>query len=136
MPKRGKASKMLPGEERAPGVSLADFLTAPSPRPAQPSNSVTTAKPNNVEFPALGCPAPHSTIPAPSCWSAPAIVTPVVPGSAPPSHAAGTGRPASSTANPAPAPPIPAYTIGRTKKGSLPIRVENRNKGKKVIVIM
>jgi len=134
MPKRGKASKMLPGEERAPGVSLADFLTAP--RPAQPSNSVTTAKPS-VEFPALGSPAPSSTTLAPSCWSAPAIVTPVVPGSTPPSHAAGTGRPASSTANPAPAPPTsgPAYTIGRTKKGSLPIRVENRNKGKKVTVV-
>ena len=27
------------------------------------------------------------------------------------------------------------YTIGKTKKGSLPIRVENRNKGKKVTVI-
>merc|ERR1719481_777565 len=27
------------------------------------------------------------------------------------------------------------YTIGKTKKGSLPIRVENRNKGKKVTVV-
>ena len=39
--------------------------------------------------------------------------------------------PASANASPVTAP----YTIGKTKKGGLPVRVESRSKGKKVTVV-
>ena len=57
--------------------------------------------------------------------------TPEVPVTVIPAESA-NANPASANASPVTTAP---YTIGKTKKGGLPVRVESRSKGKKVTVV-
>ena len=120
MPKRQKESKLLPGEGRPTGgLSLADFLV--------PSQRGTTTKTSNQikdeDFPSLGA-APTATI-------SPVAAVASTSSSTNSSVAVATSAtPASETNNKT----LP-YSITKTKKGSLPVRLESRNKGKKVTVI-
>ena len=137
MPKKQKQSKAIPGEEKAPGLSLADFMTVAPPRGSKKNpNSDTTGASNN--FPELG--QLSQTLPVvgqgssatSSCWgSKSSLVTETV---------AAVRKDVVDDVKEAEDKKVEkptglSYTIGKTKKGSLPIRVENRNKGKKVTVI-
>eukprot|EP00092_Neocalanus_flemingeri_P093544 GFUD01118897.1.p1 GENE.GFUD01118897.1~~GFUD01118897.1.p1 ORF type:complete len:183 (-),score=63.49 GFUD01118897.1:59-607(-) len=133
MPKKQKQSKLIPGEEKPPGISLGDFMTVAPPRGSKKTSS--GVKVGVEEFPDLGqaqtVPNSDNGVGVSSCWgSRPSVAT------------AAVEVVRTDTANATPAvdnktekPSGLPYTIGKTKKGSLPIRVENRNKGKKVTVI-
>jgi len=141
MPKKQKQSKQIPGEEKAPGFSLGDFMTVAPPR-GQKKNITTGVVVDN--FPKLGdleqtlpvaginagCSA---TIATPStCWGSKTLAlsesTVAVAKDTKESSNTDGDRKSEKTVE------LP-YSIGKTKKGSLPIRVENRNKGKKVTVV-
>merc|ERR1719319_425749 len=119
---RNQASKVVEGEGAPPPSSfnLGDFVAAlprGQPRGSEPAAPPAPA-PAPPPAPALvgvwGQPKPSTLAPAPTPATAPASVP-----TAPP--------PASHQTAP--------YTIGKTKKGGLPVRVESRNKGKKVTVV-
>lgn len=129
MPKRQKESKLLPGEGRpTAGFSLGDFLATP----AQASNKET--KPNSSmkdeDFPGLG-----STVSTPqdsaNSWASSLSSS----NNKSESHHNSTSNVTSSSENSSSKSHQLAYNVTKTKKGSLPIRLENRNKGKKVTVI-
>lgn len=141
MPKKQKQSKQIPGEEKAPGFSLGDFMTVAPPR-GQKKNITTGVVVDN--FPKLGdleqtlpvaginagC---SSTIATPiTCWGSKTLAlsesTVAVAKDTKESSNTDGDRKSEKTVE------LP-YSIGKTKKGSLPIRVENRNKGKKVTVV-
>jgi len=138
MPKKQKQTKLIPGEEKAPGFSLGDFMTVAPPKGNKNKNSHTCDN-----FPELGLlkqnlPSLEGTSPASktgtsNCW-----------GGKPPSFTESSvseiidrrelAVDESMSVENSKSVELP-YTIGKTKKGSLPIRVENRNKGKKVTVV-
>ena len=133
MPKRQKQSKELPGEGRPAGLNFGDFLTSQ----IQSSQTRTTTTPGKTDdFPALTTAAPStpsSSSSSSEVWSRPAVETV----SQPP----GISRDLPSTEQPPPVgeeksgrPSLP-YRITKTKKGGIPVRVESRNKGKKVTVV-
>ena len=109
--------------------SLADFMTA-LPTKNSSQDKVPAAS-KEQDFPALGASHPQSqgsnSNSTSSAWAHPPTQPPTAPSqTAKPSSE--EKAPASST-SPCPA---SAYSIGKTKKGGLPVRVENRSKGKKV----
>ena len=129
MPKRQKQSKELAGEGRPAGLNFGDFLTSQiqsKQTDPHPHHNTTTE-----DFPALSSaasPPPPSS--SSQVWARPAGEIDKQP--------AGTPVDQSRT-EPSPPPGnnksgLP-YKITKTKKGCLPIRVENRNKGKKVTVV-
>ena len=137
MPKKQKQSKTIPGEEKAPGFSLCDFMTVAPPRGSKKTAGTTNAVTSD-QFPELGqlgqalpgVSQDRST--TSSCWgSKPSVVTETA---AVVSQDVADITTAQAETKPEKPRGLP-YTIGKTKKGSLPIRVENRNKGKKVTVI-
>ena len=142
MPKKQKQSKQIPGEEKAPGFSLGDFMTLAPPR-GQKKN--VTSGVLDDSFPKLGdleqtlplaesnagCSTMMTTTTTSTCWGSKTL-TPsgnsVTVAKATKELSDDVDRNEKKTEE------LP-YTIGKTKKGSLPIRVENRNKGKKVTVV-
>ena len=115
MPKRQKQSKELAGEGRPAAINLGDFLLAQTQiQSKQPASPVPSQQ---EDFPAL-------TAPAPPAWVRPP------PQQDPPSP----DLPTTSVTSDEKKSELP-YKITKTKKGTIPIRVENRNKGKKVTVV-
>ena len=125
MPKRQKQSKELPCEGRPAALNLGDFLALQ----IESKQSASPATVQSEQFPAL------PTVTTTTSTTTTAIKT--------------TGQtwvrpsPSTSTSVDSPAPSsepeqsksgLP-YNITKTKKGSIPIRVESRNKGKKVTVV-
>lgn len=131
MPKRQKQSKEVAGEGRPAGLNFGDFLTSHlQSKPAQTS----TLSGKSEDFPALSTVATPSSSSSPSSssqvWSRPTVETDIQP--------PGTSRDQSSTepsSGPGDNKPVLPYKITKTKKGCVPIRVESRNKGKKVTVV-
>ena len=125
MPKRQKESKLLPGEGRPTGgFSLGDFLSTPAQSSHRDSGSVTNQV-KSEEFPSLS---------NNSCWTK----SPDVKQSSNTREittSSSTSSTTSSSSTTTSSQQQLAYTISKTKKGSLPVRLENRNKGKKVTVI-
>ena len=130
MPKRQKESKLLPGEGRPTGgFSLGDFLSTPAQSSHRDSGSGTDQV-KSEEFPSLS---------NKSCWTKPPDVKQSLNTSETTASSSTTTTTTSSTASSSTTSstiqPQLAYSISKTKKGSLPVRLENRNKGKKVTVI-
>jgi len=128
------AGKVVAGEGAPPpsAFSLADFMTA-LPTKNSSQDKVPAAS-KEQDFPALGASQPQSqgsnSNSTSSAWAHPPTQPPTAPSqTAKPSSE--EKAPASST-SPCPA---SAYSIGKTKKGGLPVRVESRSKGKKVTVV-
>merc|ERR1712059_28918 len=140
-PKKQPKDKRLEGEGAPPpsSYSLADFIKpterqnrGPGPGPVSGNLS------NQDQFPTLGSSNTTTSIAPNSCWSASSRPGPVTtPTSSITNNACPAVPPSVPTSAPtsAPATSSPSYTIGKTKKGGLPIRVESRNKGKKVAVV-
>ena len=136
MPKRQKESKLLPGEGRPTGgLNLGDFLVAKVSQKQQTSQQNQPPVSLESDFPSLSLssPAGVNTKSTQGVW--------VKEGSTPSSNGIGSDKVStncSTSTAPSSDPPekirLP-YTISKTKKGSLPIRLESRNKGKKVTVI-
>ena len=125
MPKKQKQNKSIPGEEKAPGVSLADFITIASVSKSQKEPQANIQK-NHEQFPILNNTVqPIAPATDGSCWSKGPMLC---------SDTGVSDIPKSGGTSVEKIEGLP-YKIGRTKKGGLPIRVENRNKGKKVTVI-
>ena len=125
MPKRQKAAKEVAGEGRPAGLNLGDFLRSEIQSRQTAALTSTTTQDKSEDFPALSTTA----TPTPSqVWARPALEI------EPP----GTSVDQSRT-EPAPASgenkSVLPYKITKTKKGCLPVRVESRNKGKKVTVV-
>jgi translation initiation factor 1 (eIF-1/SUI1) len=126
---RNLAGKAVAGEGAPPpqAFSLADFVTALPGGGAQfpalgggPGSGQDSSDPPVLTSPAgrTAPPADEAKPPAPTFVPAPVAAS------------------ATPTPVPVPAPaPAPAYTIMKTKKGGLPVRVESRGKGKKVTVV-
>jgi len=128
------AGKVVAGEGAPPpsAFSLADFMTA-LPTKNSTQDKVPLAS-KEQDFPALGASQTQSqgsnSNTTSSAWAHPPTRPPTAPSqTAKPSFE--EKAPASST-SPCPA---SAYSIGKTKKGGLPVRVESRSKGKKVTVV-
>ena len=125
MPKRQKESKLLPGEGRpSGGLNLGDFLVKPKQSAPAPSSE---------DFPSLSSSSSIATKSSP-CWShsPPNNIIQTQSQSSIKSDGANdveNTQDSSSSTHQLP------YSIAKTKKGSVPIRLENRNKGKKVTVI-
>ena len=123
MPKRQKESNFLPGEGRpSGGLNLGDFLMKPR-QSALPSD----------DFPCLSSPASSLVSQSSSCWGQSSSndftqTLPQLDKSDVANEVQNTHESLSSTNQ-------LSYSIAKTKKGSIPIRTENRNKGKKVTVI-
>ena len=139
MPKRQKESKLLPGEGRPTvGLNLGDFLAARVPQQPTPQHQ----KPNSLEsdFPSLSLTTSSSEVKSkskPGVWGRAGSTPPSGSDNVPtnPSTAESVSKLTfASSSDPSDKPRLP-YTISKTKKGSLPIRLETRNKGKKVTVI-
>ena len=139
MPKRQKESKLLPGEGRPTvGLNLGDFLAARVPQQPTPQHQ----KPNSLEsdFPSLSLTTSSSEVKSkskPGVWGSAGSTPPSGSDNVPtnPSMASSASKLTLATSSdPSDKPRLP-YTISKTKKGSLPIRLETRNKGKKVTVI-
>jgi len=125
MPKRQKEAKLLPGEGRpTESLNLGDFLFAKvSQKKATSQQKSSTSL--ESDFPDL-CLSSASEVKVNSNSRTPlssdsAALAPT-----------STSTPQSSELS---APTELPYSISKTKKGSLPIRLESRNKGKKVTVI-
>ena len=126
MPKKQKQNKSIPGEEKAPGLSLADFITIASASKSQKEPNADLQKNQSEQFPILNNTV-KSIAPTTdgSCWSRGPMLC---------SDTGISDIPKSGGITVAKIDGL-QYKIGRTKKGGLPIRVENRSKGKKVTVI-
>ena len=144
MPKRQKESKLLPGEGRpCGGLNLGDFLVTPAQqRPGQAAQAPVSSA-SEEAFPSLGGLSISSKLPVSNAgvWgqskdSAPSSVQPASSLKATAATPSTSSLSTSSvpTAASSSKPELP-FHIAKTKKGSLPIRLENRNKGKKVTVI-
>ena len=137
MPKRQKESKLLPGEGRpSGGLNLGDFLVTPAQqRPGQAAQAPVSSA-SEEAFPSLGGLSISSKPPVSNAgvWgqSKDSIPSSVQPASSPYTSSSSTST--VPTAASSSKPELP-FHIAKTKKGSLPIRLENRNKGKKVTVI-
>ena len=118
------------GAPPPPAFSLVDFMTALPTKTSSQDQVPATSK--EQDFPALGASQPQSqgSNPTSSAWIRPPIQphTATSQTAKPSSEEKISPAPASST-SPCPA---SAYSIGKTKKGGLPVRVESRSKGKKV----
>jgi len=126
------AGKVVAGEGAPPpsAFSLADFMTAlPTKNSSQEKVSAASKE---QDFPALGASHPQSqgSNPTFSAWTHPPATAPTQT-TKPSSEEKVSPAPVSST-SPCPA---SAYSVGKTKKGGLPVRVESRSKGKKVTVV-
>ena len=129
MPKRQKPAKELAGEGRPAGLNFGDFLTSQMQSRPTAGLTTTTTLDKTEDFPALSTVA----TPTPSqVWARPSLE--IDNQHQPP----GTSTDQSRT-EPTPAPgenkSVLPYKITRTKKGCVPVRVESRNKGKKVTVV-
>ena len=142
MPKRQKESKLLPGEGRPTGgLNLGDFLAAKISQ-KQTTSQQPSPKSLESEFPSLSLSSSSEVKnkSTPGIWgSAGSGSDKVSSNSSTTATSAATGAAAAPPATSSPSAPsdktqLP-YTISKTKKGSLPIRLESRNKGKKVTVI-
>ena len=145
MPKRQKESKLLPGEGRPTGgLNLGDFLAAKVP---QTQKTTQHQLPSSLEsdFPnlSLSSSSGAKTNSTPGVWgrgiststTSSSENNKVLTNSSTTSAASASTPPvATSSSDPSCKDRLP-YTISKTKKGSLPIRLESRNKGKKVTVI-
>ena len=145
MPKRQKESKLLPGEGRPTGgLNLGDFLAAEVP---QTQKTTQHQLPSSLEsdFPnlSLSSSSEAKTNSTPGVWGRGISTSTtsnsennkVLTNSSKTSAASASAPPvATSSSDPSCKDRLP-YTISKTKKGSLPIRLESRNKGKKVTVI-
>ena len=134
MPKRQKESKLLPGEGRPTGgLNLGDFLVAKVSQKQQTSQQNQPPISLESDFPNLSVssPAEEKTKSTQGVW---------VKAGSTPSSIGSDKVPTNCSTSTAPSSDPPEkirlpYTISKTKKGSLPIRLESRNKGKKVTVI-
>ena len=147
MPKRQKESKLLPGEGRpSGGLNLGDFLVTPpaQQRPGQATQAPASSA-SEEAFPSLGGlsisskpPVSHVGVWGQSKDSLPSSVQSASSSTAaaatPSSSSSSTSSVPTAAAASSSKPELP-FHIAKTKKGSLPIRLENRNKGKKVTVI-
>jgi len=131
---RNLASKVVAGEGAPPpsAFSLADFMTAlPAKQGGQES---LAAAPKEQDFPSLSASKPPIVSSTATAWTRPpqsqVKTSPEEPINVIPAESANSS-PASANACHATAP----YSIGKTKKGGLPVRVESRSKGKKVTVV-
>ena len=142
MPKRQKESKLLPGEGRPTGgLNLGDFLVARVPQQQlTPQHQNTNSLESDFPCLSLTSSSDEKSKSISGVWGSAGST-----GSTPPSRSdnvptnPSTAASASkiilaSSSDPSDKPRLP-YTISKTKKGSLPIRLETRNKGKKVTVI-
>ena len=133
MPKRQKESKILPGEGRPTGgLNLGDFLVAKVAQKQQTSQQNQPPISLESDFPnlSLSSSAEVKTKSTQGVW--------VKEGSTHSSIGSDkvlTNCPTTTTSSDPPDKIRLPYTISKTKKGSLPIRLESRNKGKKVTVI-
>ena len=138
MPKRQKESKLLPGEGRPTGgLNLGDFLVARVPQQLTPQHQNTNSL--ESDFPSLGLTSSsdEKSKSISGVWGSTGSAPPSRSDNVPtnPSTAASASKIIlASSSDPSDKPRLP-YTISKTKKGSLPIRLETRNKGKKVTVI-
>ena len=120
MPKRQKQSKELPCEGRPAALNLGDFLALQ----IESKQSASPATVQSEQFPAL----PTATTTTTTSTTGQTWVRPS------PSTSTSVDSPAPSSEPEKSKSGLP-YNITKTKKGSIPIRVESRNKGKKVTVV-
>jgi len=132
---RNLASKVVAGEGAPPpsAFSLADFMTA---LPAKQGGQDTLpAAPKEQDFPSLSASKPPNVSSTATAWTRPPPQPQVKTSPEEPvnviSAESANASPAIANASPVTAP----YSIGKTKKGGLPVRVESRSKGKKVTVV-
>merc|ERR1719295_2554352 len=112
--------------------SLADFMTA-----LPVKQETLAAAPKEQDFPSLAAsktPA-ESSAPAGTAWACPPSHSQVKSDPEEPVTATATPLSSANAACPVPTSASAAYSIGKTKKGGLPVRVESRSKGKKVTVV-
>ena len=147
MPKRQKESKLLPREGRPTGgLNLGDFLAAKVPQTQKTTQQHQLPSSLESDFPnlSLSSSSEAKTNSTPGVWgrgvsstSTPSVIENnkvLTNSSATTTASASTPPVATSSSDPSDKNRLP-YTISKTKKGSLPIRLESRNKGKKVTVI-
>ena len=146
MPKRQKESKLLPGEGRPTGgLNLGDFLAAKVPQTQKTTQQHQLPSSLESDFPnlSLSSSSEAKTNSTPGVWGRGVSSTStsttennkVLTNSSTTTTASASTPPvATSSSDPSDKNRLP-YTISKTKKGSLPIRLESRNKGKKVTVI-
>ena len=143
MPKRQKESKLLPGEGRPTGgLNLGDFLVPSKSYPANNQNNFPSlGVSQSDDFPSLGSSnSKHASAEKKSptsCWGAQSTPSNPQIKSSDKELEQSCTLPSTSISE-ASASAVTTklqYSIAKTKKGSVPIRLENRNKGKKVTVI-
>ena len=126
MPKRQKQSRELPGEGRPAALNLGDFLSSQTENKQQSFPPLLTVSPSPSSW---GGPAPTAEPPLPPPASSSWVRPSPSPGDHPLPPPASSSQPGNETKSGL------AYSITWTKKGGIPIRVESRNKGKKVTVV-
>lgn len=143
MPKRQKESKLLPGEGRpSGGLNLGDFLIPSKNTPINSQNNFPSLGVSNNKdgFPSLGsstnskqnCEEENKALS--SCWGTQTKTTSQIKSSNKEQETTSTSESTSSSDASKVTAKLP-YNISKTKKGSVPIRLEKRNKGKTVTVI-
>ena len=144
MPKRQKESKLLPGEGRpSGGLNLGDFLVTPAQQRSGQAAQAPVSSASEEAFPSLGGLSISSKpqVSNVGVWgiNKDSAQSNILPASSSTAAGATSSFSASSTSTvptaASPSKPELPFHIAKTKKGSLPIRLENRNKGKKVTVI-
>ena len=138
MPKRQKESKLLPGEGRpTAGLNLGDFLAARVPQQPTPQHQNTNSLESDFPSLSLTSSSEVKSKSKPGVWGSAGSTPPSGNDNVPtnPSTASSASKLTLATCSDPSDKPLLPYTISKTKKGSLPIRLETRNKGKKVTVI-